>query len=184
MPFVYESSYSIDLMELKRLTEALSLYAFDCGDEDLNGFLLEDALPSAQKHIANTFVLCDEGRIVAYFCLLTDKITKLETTNADWRRFRKQFPHGKQFSSYPSVKIGRFAVSQDYRKGGVGTNLMNWIKLQLLQTITLPAYRFLTVDAYLSAIPFYEKNGFRQLQPLDDNKDTRLMFFDMLTVTE
>ena len=36
----------------------------------------------------------------------------------------------------------------------------------------------------LSLYAFYDKNGFRQLQPLDDNKDTRLMFFDMLTVTE
>lgn len=35
-----------------------------------------------------------------------------------------------------------------------------------------------------SAIPFYEKNGFAQLQPLDDNKDTRLMYFDMLTLAE
>jgi len=171
-------------MELKRLTDEFPLGVFDCGDEDLNGFLLEDAKPSSGKRIANTFILCDDDKVAAYFCLLTDKITKLEISKADWRRFRKQFPHGKQFSSYPSVKIGRFAVSADYRQGHIGSNLMNWIKLQLLETVTMPAFRFLTVDAYLSAIPFYEKNGFKQLQPLDDNKDTRLMYFDMLTLTD
>ena len=38
---------------------------------------------------------------------------------------------------------------------------------------------FLTVDAYLSAIPFYDKNDFTLLQPDDEDKHTRLMYFDM-----
>lgn len=171
-------------MEVIRLTDGMQVPAFDCGDEDLNGFLAEDAQPSANKRIANTFVLMDEGVALAYFCLLTDKITKQEVSKADWRRMKRQFPRGKQFSSYPSIKIGRFAVATNYGKGGIGTNLMDMIKLKLLETISLPAYRFLTVDAYLSAIPFYEKNGFTQLQPLDENKDTRLMYFDMLSLAE
>ncbi len=171
-------------MELVSLSADCSVEGFDCGDADLNEFLHEDASPAAQKRIANTFILRNGDDIVAYFCLLTDKITKLEVANAEWRRFRKQFPHGKQFSSYPSVKIGRFAVSAKYSKQGLGSNLMNLIKLRLLEDITLPAYRFLTVDAYLSAIPFYEKNGFKQLLPQDENKDTRLMYFDMLSIAD
>lgn len=171
-------------MELKRLTSAEPIAAFSCGDEDLNEFLLEDAIPSTEKRIANTFVLFDGTEAAAYFCLLTDKITKQEVSKADWRRFKKQFPNGKQFSSYPSIKIGRFAVSENQVHLGIGTNLLSWIKLQLLQQITLPAYRFVTVDAYLSAIPFYEKNGFKQLQPLDDNKNTRLMYFDILSLID
>lgn len=171
-------------MEIVRLSSEMHIPAFDCGDEDLNGFLAEDALPSASKRIANTFVLMNDGEALAYFCLLTDKITKQEVCKADWRRMKKQFPRGKQFSSYPSIKIGRFAVADGHGGEGIGTNLMEMIKLKLLETISLPAYRFLTVDAYLSAIPFYEKNGFAQLQPLDDNKDTRLMYFDMLTLAE
>ncbi len=171
-------------MELVCLSADCSVERFDCGDTDLNEFLHEDAAPAAQKRIANTFILRDGDEIAAYFCLLTDKITKLEVSHAEWRRFRKQFSHGKQFSSYPSVKIGRFAVSSKYGNQGLGSNLMNLIKLRLLEDITLPAYRFLTVDAYLSAIPFYEKNGIKQLLPQDENKDTRLMYFDMLSIAD
>lgn len=36
-----------------------------------------------------------------------------------------------------------------------------------------------TVDAYRSAILFYEKNGFLPLQVEDDGEHTRLMFFDL-----
>lgn len=171
-------------MELKRLTSEEPITTFECGDEDLNGFLLDDAVPSAEKRIANTFVLYEEDSPVAYFCLLTDKITKQEVSKADWRKFKKQFPHGKQFSSYPSIKIGRFAVSSTQVHKGIGSNLINWIKLQLLKQITLPAYRFITVDAYIDAIPFYEKNGFRLLQSEDANKNTRLMYYDILSLVE
>lgn len=40
--------------------------------------------------------------------------------------------------------------------------------------------RFLTVDAYLEAVPFYEKNGFRFLTAEDDDPHTRVMYFDLL----
>ncbi|MCQ2225529.1 MAG: GNAT family N-acetyltransferase, partial [Paludibacteraceae bacterium] len=40
--------------------------------------------------------------------------------------------------------------------------------------------RFLTVDAYLDAVPFYEKNGFSLLTTEDeDSTYTRLMYFDL-----
>ena len=42
------------------------------------------------------------------------------------------------------------------------------------------AFRYLTVDAYLSAIDFYVKNGFKVLSEKILNDHTRLMFFDMM----
>ena len=39
--------------------------------------------------------------------------------------------------------------------------------------------RFLTVDAYSEAVPFYIKNGFVPLTPEDENSSTRLLFFDL-----
>ncbi len=42
------------------------------------------------------------------------------------------------------------------------------------------AYRYLTVDAYISALGFYEKNNFKILSPQTKDEHTRLMFFDMM----
>ena len=115
-------------MNLVRLAPDYVLTAFDCGDSDLNEFLMEDAKLFHEKRISNTFILEDEGRIVAYFCLLNDKISRVEITNSRWKKIKDSFPDGKRFRSYPSIKIGRFAVSVDYRGQNVGSWLMDKLK--------------------------------------------------------
>lgn len=171
-------------MELLRVTADYELKQFDCGDEDLNEFLLNNAKDFARKKLANTFVIEEAGNIVAYFCLLNDKISKTDVAQAAWRRVKKKFPHEKHFSSYPTIKIGRFAVSKDYRGSGVGSRVMLFLKHKLYEDNTYSAYRFLTVDAYLSAVRFYEKNGFEPLLSHDENKHTRLMYFDLLRLQQ
>lgn len=39
--------------------------------------------------------------------------------------------------------------------------------------------RFLTVDAYADAVPFYQKNGFEPLTPDDESSPTRLLYFNL-----
>lgn len=167
-------------MVIKILTPDYEMKSFDCGDADLNDFLLNDAKLFAEKKIANTYILEDKGCIVAYYSLLNDKVSKMDATNSAWKRVKKLFPHSKQFSSYPSVKIGRFAVALSYEGKGIGKKLMELVKDSLLSSVSYSAFRFITVDAYLSAIPFYEKNGFKMLLSSDEDKHTRAMYFDLL----
>lgn len=58
--------------------------------------------------------------------------------------------------------------------------MMNLLKGMLNESPNYSAFRFLTVDAYLSAIDFYIKNGFKVLSEKVLGDHTRLMFFDML----
>ena len=171
-------------MRLVPLTLDYELTEFNCGDEQLNNFLYEDAKPSQELRIVNTFILEDNGLIVAYFCLLNDKISKDEVIGSRWKKIRAKFPKGKQFRSYPTIKIGRFAVSQDYRGLHIGTYLMEKLKLMLYERQGQSAFRYITVDAYLSAVEFYEKNGFVHLTKKDEDEHTRLMFFDMMEMAE
>ncbi len=167
-------------MRLVKLTVEHDLSQFDCGDKDLNGFLKDDALYFTKQRIANTFVLEDCDNIAAYFCLLNDKVSQQESSNNKWRKIKHGYPDGKQFSSYPAIKIGRFAVSVDYQGQNLGTDLMAMLKDMLDSNPNYSAFRYLTVDAYLSAIGFYEKNGFKILSPKTKDEHTRLMFFDMM----
>ena len=172
-------------MQLIPLTPDFPLVAFDCGDDDLNKFLLNDAKPAQELRIANTFIVeADDGHIAAYFCLLNDKISKSEVIGSRWKKIRSSFPRDKQFSSYPSVKIGRFAVSLDFRGLNVGSAMMDMLVNKLQVERSVSAFHYITVDAYLSAVPFYEKNGFLHLTKKDEDEHTRLMYFDMMEIAE
>lgn len=169
-------------MQIEALSSNYNINEFDCGDADLNDFLRNSAQAYQERHIAKTFLLIDNEKIVAYFCLFNDKISRIEASNSAWRKVKRLFPHDKHFNSYPAVKIGRFAVSAEYRGKGVGTKLMKAIKHILDSEDSYSTFRFITVDAYKTAVPFYEKNGFSMLVSDDDDKHTRLMCFDMMTI--
>lgn len=167
-------------MKLIKLTPETELVGFDCGDEDLNNFLVEDAKGFLGKRIATSVILQDNKNIVAYFCLLNDKISRQDVTNSQWKKIKGAFPDRKRFGSYPAIKIGRFAVSKMYKGRNIGTDLMNILKGMLNENPNYSAFRYITVDAYLSAIEFYQKNNFKILSEKITNDHTRLMFFDML----
>ena len=167
-------------MRLVRLTQDYNITAFDCGDADLNAFLVEDAKGALVKRVAKTLILEDEGKIVAYCSLLNDRISRQDVTNSQWKKIRERFPASKQFRSYPCVKIGRLAVSINYRGLHIGTQMIDTIRTLLEENDSYSAFRFLTVDAYISAIGFYESMGFVKLTRKEEDEHTRLMYFDML----
>ena len=67
-----------------------------------------------------------------------------------------------------------------YKGRNIGTDLLNLLKGMLNDNPSYSAFRYLTVDAYLSAMDFYQKNHFKVLSEKIVNEHTRLMFFDML----
>lgn len=167
-------------MRLSRLEDITASKPFDCGDDDLNDFLASDAPFYRKQMLATTFVLEDDDQTVAYYSLLNDKISNSTVPKNIWRKLRNTIPHEKHFSSYPAVKIGRLAVSLDYKKDGVGTRLVAGIKQMLIEQQGQSACRFLTVDAYRAAVPFYQKNGFKMLvNEIKEKAITVPMYYDL-----
>ncbi len=154
---------------LRRIEEISEIGEFDCGDAALNAFLKVDACHFKSEMIANTFVLQEDEKIVAYFSLFNDIVS---------RKVRGLFPHAKHFSSYPAVKIGRLAVSRAMRSSGVGSRLINLIKQMAILNQPMSAVRFLTVDAYMQAVPFYERNCFKPLRN-EAERGTLPMYYDL-----
>lgn len=169
------SKFHIDRMEENEVIES-----FNCGDADLNDFILQEAPLYRNALLAVSYVAKIEDEAIAYFSLANDRISLGDFEDkTEFNRFRKhRFKNEKRLKSYPAVKVGRFAVSCDYRGSGIGTILMDFIKDYFI-TNNKTGCRFITVDAYLSAIPFYEKNNFSPLLPNDNDKHTRLLFYDL-----
>ena len=92
------------MVKLKRLNPNDSIKPFDCGDTDLNGFLLEDdsSVSNARHHsnelLAVTYIIEDEDKkqTIAYFSLLNDKIEREITDNSAWNRLSREIPNIKR----------------------------------------------------------------------------------------
>lgn len=170
------------MIRIEKLTDNHNLTSFDCGDVDLNEFLTDDAIPFQEKRIATTYIVIINDRVAAYFSLLNDKVSRTDVSKSAWRKLKKLFAHSKHRSNYPAIKIGRFAVCKDFASQGLGSVIMDAIKQSVNEKSQYSAFRFLTVDAYISAIPFYLKNGFIEMLSEQENDTTRTMHFDMLNL--
>lgn len=166
----------------RKLDEQDAIKLFDCGDDDLNDFIINDAPLYYKSRISTSYVLenAKTGDVIGYFSLAHDRISLTDfPSNSSFNRFRKQFfARGKMFKSYPAIKICRLATSLDYRGNGIGSMIVNMI-IASYQRDNKAGCRFVTVDAYAKALPFYYGLGFVPLSKQDEKSDTRLLYFDL-----
>ncbi len=161
------------------------IMSFDCGDSDLNEFLVCDAKNYLRSMMALTYLLEDnsECKTVAYYSLLNDKIVFDPDEKRFWNRLNRRIVNSKRRKEYPAVKIGRLAVSKDYSGNHIGEAILLQVK-HMFATMRRSACRFITVDAYAAAVPFYEKCGFMFLSEKDKNSKTRAMYFDLINFVD
>lgn len=186
-----EQQNSVDfssVYNIRRLKQDELVKSFDCGDADLNDFILHESPLYRQALLAVSYVLeskQDDNTTSAYFSLANDRVSLSDFDNkTEFNRFRKhRFVNEKRLKSYPAVKICRLGVHTQAKGLHIGTFLLDFIKSYFLVD-NKTGCRFLTVDAYADAIPFYIKNGFVPLNEDDTDSVTRLLYFDLATIVE
>jgi GNAT superfamily N-acetyltransferase len=158
---------------------------FNSSDNDLNGFLFDDAKRYQSELMTVTYLIEDvtHNKTVAYYSLLADKILFNPENKAMWNKLNRNIPNNKRRRSYPAIKIGRLAVSEEYSHLGIGTMIVKTVMFLFTQTRRFGC-RFITVDALQSATSFYEKCGFVFFTEADKGDPTRLMFFDLKNYTD
>ncbi|MBQ6732689.1 MAG: GNAT family N-acetyltransferase [Paludibacteraceae bacterium] len=176
---------SLEIFDFIQLTEDLDIPEFSCSDTDLNNFIHDDAKPYLKELMAVTYLFVDKraNKTGAYFSLLNDKISYRPSEKSNWNKLNRKVVNRKRRKSYPSVKLGRLAVSNDYSGNGVGSDILNFIKHAFTHG-NRTGCRFITVDAYSSAVGFYKKNGFEFFTDKDSGEYTRLMYFDLKPLKE
>jgi GNAT superfamily N-acetyltransferase len=156
---------------------------FDCGDDDLNEYFLEDAIEARAQMTCETFALRHDNApdtVLGLVSVCNDVVAVSKL------RVFAQFsttPEGKlNYKEWPAVKIARLAIRKEIQSKDIGSHLMNLLKmLFVFQNRT--GCRIMTVDAYNDerVLRFYQKNGFEFLTDKDNLRKTRSMWFDLLT---
>lgn len=168
--------------EVRILQNDEKVESFNCGDDDLNDFLLNRAILYRKALLAVTYVFenIESKEIVGYFSLANDRVS-LDDFNdkTEFNRFRRnRFVNKKRIRSYPAVKICRLGINKDFHGKGIGSVLLDFIKSYFIEE-NKTGCRFIIVDAYYNAIPFYQNNDFQYLKREEKDIVTRLLYYDL-----
>lgn len=154
---------------IKANKDILRSIEFDCGDDDLNEFLLKDSLINIDNSLSKIYLCLYENNVVAFLSLSADSIKINEKLEVEYR-------------TYPAIKIGRLAVHKDFQRMHIGSILIDWVVGFCLELRKDIGIRFISVDAYNQekTISFYNGNLFEALQPKKNkNKNNMPMYRDL-----
>lgn len=128
------------------------------GTDSLDQWLKRRSLKNQIQGASRTYVVCDAGRVVAYYALASGAVTTTEAVG----RFRRNMP-----DPIPVVVLGRLAVDQTWQGQGFGRALVRDAAMRVIQAADAIGIRGITVHALSDvAKAFYEKMGFEP-SPID-----------------
>mgnify|MGYP004448595841 FL=1 len=169
---------------------------FSCGNEDLDEFFSQDAYLYDKQLLGKTyyFETKDSHNIIGAFTVANDSIKASLISKAIRNKINRKIPNDKRTRSYPAVLIGRLGVSKDIIGGGIGSQIVDYVKKWFAQHNNKSGCRYVVVDAYNlpNVLSFYEKNEFHYLYASEDEERTtfglaegehlnsRMMYFDLI----
>ena len=174
----------ISSFSLFKANKTTQIKSFDCGDDDLNEFLIKDCINYDSQLLAVTYILESDTETVAFFSIFNDALRAEEVafpSKTQFKAFLKSIlPHPKRFlKNFPAMKIGRLAVSENFKGQGIGKLIIQHIIELAIDHNSKCACRFITVDAYAKSTWIYEKFSFEYLTEKDKNEETRQMYLDL-----
>ncbi|MCR5316541.1 MAG: GNAT family N-acetyltransferase [Bacteroidaceae bacterium] len=168
-----EENCVLDLLTDDILTEC---HPFVCGDDDMDEFFQKDALDYTLYRMGKSYCFRmkdDLQTIVAFFTVSNDSIRIYDLPssrrNAMWGITNRE----KMLTRYPGVLVGRLAVSSQFSGMGVGSEVLDFIRMWFLDESNKTRCRFAIVDAKNEpeVLRFYEHNGFKPLFPRETDED-------------
>jgi predicted N-acetyltransferase YhbS len=142
----------VSALRLVRLADH-DLAGFDCGNDELNRWLVEHAQASEKADLARTYVLLADATVVGYVSLTTASIRREAAP--------KRYARGMPRHPIPTILIARLAVDRRHQGQRLGSRLLaEALRLAVIASDTAAA-RLVVVDAIDdSAAAFYHRWGF------------------------
>ena len=149
-----EIDYIKNNYSIKKLSPEDDLLNFSCGLEDMDDFLINDALKQQNDNLNVTYLVLCDNKIIGFFSLLADSI-KIKDIGEEY---------DISYETSLAIKIGRLAIDEKYRSKGIGTVILDNICKNIKIISKKVGIRFITIDAYCGVRKFYYKNEFRHFK--------------------
>lgn len=137
---------------LEPLGEHHHLDGFQSGEPSLDDWLRRRALRNQANGSSRTYVVCEDGAVIGYYCLAAGAIGHAEAPGA----LRRNRP-----DPVPVLVLGRLAIHKDQQQRGLGTALLRDEILRSLRASEIAGVSALLVHALSEdAKRFYRSRGF------------------------
>lgn len=163
---------------IKRLTSDDDISGIDCGNEwwqkDVVNFLKEDALSQQANGLNTTFLFYHNNQLTGFTSLFA---SSLRIDDDKSLAARPGLDVG--YKEFPCVTIGQFGVDLKYQGKGFGSQMLAWVRAEVLTASF--GVRFLTLhvaNANTDGRAFWKKLGFTNLPKRSGGKYT-FMFYDL-----
>ena len=131
---------------------AHDLTSLDSGQPTLDAWLASRALKNERSGGSRTYVVCEEGRVIAYYCLATGSVVH----GAAPGNIRRNMP-----DPIPVMLMGRLAVDRSHQGRGIARALVRDAIFRTLNVAEIVGTRALLVHALDdTAAAFYRHLGF------------------------
>lgn len=135
------------------LREERDLSGFDCGNDDMNQWLVRHAWASHKADLARTWLALDDDIVAGYFALTTGSVRPEDAP----RRVARGMPR----YPIPIILLARLAVDVRYQGQRLGLRLLAEALRRAVAASDTAAARVVVVDAIDdTAVAFYKRWGF------------------------
>ena len=125
---------------------------FDCGVTSLNDWLKRRAVANQKNNASRTYVIIDENKVIAYYCLSSGALALNDTPSP----IRRNMP-----DPVPVAILGRLGVDTIWKGQGLGAALLQDAVLRTMQAAEIVGIRGIVVHAISEeAKQFYQYYGF------------------------
>lgn len=154
---------------LKIIDKSDKIDDFDCGDNDINYFLKNLAIPNQYRKLSNTYIfyLEENKRLVAYFSILASQLN-----TGDARIYG--------IDKIPIVLLGRMGVDKNFRGNNIGRAMINIAVKKALEASKLIACRLLLIETSLNMKSYYLEKINLGFEWFKDRKTFSILVLDLL----
>lgn len=140
-------------LHIARLDRSHAVESFDCGQEDLNRFLVRFALANQHANASTTYIALAGDVVVGYFTLV---VSEVSYTDAPERLTKGLARH-----PIPLMLLARLATDHRWQGKGIGKGMLKDAMLRTMQAADIAGIRALAVHAKDdAALAFYEHFDF------------------------
>jgi GNAT superfamily N-acetyltransferase len=134
------------------LDKTHDLDQFRSGNDTLDDWLRRRARANQISGASRTYVVSDDQRVIAYYCLASGALDLADAPGP----IRRNMPY-----PIPMAVLGRLAVHREWQGRGLGVALLQDAVLRTAQAAAIMGVRGVLVHAISDAAKaFYERHGF------------------------